>query len=356
MTRTAASGWRGYQRIAPDSVEVLAGALREATEARLLVQVIGGGTRQGYGSPPSPDIVLEMGGLSGIEEWDPDDLTVTVKAGTPVAELEATLAERGQTAVLPEMPGVSTVGGVIAVGVSSLRRARLLGTRERMLEVRLVTGDGRVVRGGGRVVKNVSGYDLPRLVVGAFGSLGVITSVCLKLWPKPRAMAMVTVEDLEAASRATRPLAVLDDNGVLRVYLWGTPEEVASTSSQLGGVVTEGHVWPDDPEGPYRWSLRVPPALTKAGVDRLPPGWSHLAVHGAGDIRAASDHAQGAAELRGWAESNGGALVMVDRPPEHRDGLDPWGSPPPGLDIQHRLIAAFDPVRILNPGRLPGGL
>ena len=115
-------------------------------------------------------------GLAGIEEWDPDDLTVTVGAGTKVADLEATLSERSQTAVLPEVPGASTVGGVISAGVSALRRARLLGTRERMLEVRLVTGDGRIVRGGGRVVKNVSGYDLPRLVVGAFGSLGVITS------------------------------------------------------------------------------------------------------------------------------------------------------------------------------------
>ena len=107
-------------------------------------------------------LVVEMSGIAGIEEWDPDDLTVTVGAGTPVAELESALAERAQTAVLPEVPGASTVGGVISAGVSSLRRARLLGTRERMLEVRLVTGDGRVVRGGGRVVKNVSGYDLRR--------------------------------------------------------------------------------------------------------------------------------------------------------------------------------------------------
>lgn len=356
MTETADGGWEQYQRVTPGTVDVLASVLRRATESSSIVQVVGGGTRQGYGSPATPDIVLDMSGLSGIEEWDPDDLTVTVGAGTPVAELESALAERSQTAVLPEVPGRSTVGGVISAGVSSLRRARLLGTRERMLEVRLVTGDGRVVRGGGRVVKNVSGYDLPRFVVGAFGSLGVITSVCLKVWPKPRASATVTIEDLAVATRVTRPLAVLDDNGMKRVFLWGPPEEVAATSARLGGDVSEGHQWPADPMAAFRWSLRVPPALTASAVERLPSGWGYLAVHGAGDIRAASDDPAGAADLRHWAENAGGALVVVESPSDGRNGLDPWGTPPPGLEIQRRLIAQFDPARIINPGRLPGGL
>jgi glycolate oxidase FAD binding subunit len=354
MAVTEAAGG-APQHHSPDNLETLAETLRHASENRRVVQVIGGGTRHGYGSPPPPDIVLGMSGFSGIEEWDPDDLTVTVGAGTPVAELESLLAERAQTAVLPEVPGRSTIGGVIAAGVSSLRRGRLLGTRERMLEVRLVTGDGRVVRGGGRVVKNVSGYDLPRLVVGAFGALGVIFSVCLKLWPVPRAAATITIDDPDLTGKVTRPLAVLDDNGVLRVFLWGTPEEVAATGARLGGVMSEGHDWPSDPEGPYRWSLRVPPALTGPALERLPDGWRHLAVHGAGDVRAASDNPEGAMDLRSWAEGVGGALVSVARPPDD-DVLDPWGTPPPGLDIQRRLIAQFDPARVINPGRLPGGI
>ena len=352
---TGAAGG-GPERAAPSSVEDLTGILKGATEEQRVVNVVGGGTRQGYGSPPPAALVVEMTGLAGIEVWDPDDLTVTVGAGTPVAELEAALAERAQTAVLPEVPGASTVGGVISAGVSSLRRARLLGTRERMLEVRLVTGDGRVVRGGGRVVKNVSGYDLPRLVVGAFGSLGVITSVCLKLWPKPPASATVAIGDIEAAKRVKRPLAVLERNGVVEVFLWGTPEEVIASSGRLGGQVADGHRWPADPEGPFRWSVRVPPALTGPAIDRLPNGWDYLAVHGAGDIRAASHSADGAEGLRMWAEGSGGALVVTDAPVGGLDGLDPWGSPPPGMEIQRRLIAQFDPGRVLNPGRLPGGL
>lgn len=356
MTAAAGSGTSGRPKIVPTDVEEVVSLLREATDSGSVVQVVGGGTRQGYGVLTPPDIVLEMSGLSGIEEWDPDDLTVTVGAGTKVADLEGELSTRSQTAVLPEVPGASSVGGVISAGVSSLRRARLLGTRERMLEVRLVTGDGRVVRGGGRVVKNVSGYDLPRLVVGAFGSLGVITSVCLKLWPKPPAAATVTVDALDVAASVRRPLAVLEHDGSIDVFLWGTREEVESTSSRLGGVVSQGHRWPADPTGPYRWSLRVPPALTTDGLARLPEGWRHLAIHGAGEIRAASEGAEGAADLRGWAEGAGGALVVVEAPSEGPDGLEPWGRLPPGLEIQRRLIAQFDPARIINPGRLPGGL
>jgi glycolate oxidase FAD binding subunit len=356
MTAAAGSGPSDQRKIVPTGVDEVASVLREATASGSVVQVVGGGTRQGYGAPHPADLMLEMSGLSGIEEWDPDDLTVTVGAGTPVAELEGELSTRSQTAVLPEVPGVSTVGGVISAGVSSLRRARLLGTRERMLEVRLVTGDGRVVRGGGRVVKNVSGYDLPRLVVGAFGSLGVITSVCLKLWPKPPAAATITIDRLDVAARVRRPLAVLEHAGTIDVFLWGTHEEVEATSARLDGVAREGHVWPGDPVGRYRWSLRVPPAHTSEGLTRLPDGWSHLAIHGAGEIRAASEGPEGAEDLRGWAEGVGGALVVVDAPMGGLDGLDPWGRPPPGLDIQKRLIAQFDPGRVINPGRLPGGL
>ena len=344
----------GATHLTPASTDELCGVLREASEKGLKVTVVGGGTRQGYGSPVEPDLVVNMSGFADIETWDPDDLTVTLGAGTPVAELEAMLAARSQSAVLSEVPGDSTVGGSIAAGISSLRRARLLGTRERMLEVTLITGDGRVVRAGGRVVKNVSGYDIPRLVVGSFGSLGVIVSVCLKLWPAPRASATVTIDDLETASQVKRPLAVLEENQRRRVFLWGTPEEVEASASRLGDDHVDGLDWPADPAGPHRWSLRVPPAQTSEAIGRLPDDWRYLAIHGAGEIRAASASTEDAPDLREWAEGTGGSLVVVEAP----DGaqFDPWGKPPPALELQRRLIAEFDPARIINAGRLPGGL
>lgn len=341
--------------LSPRSVDDVAMALRHAYEHGLKVQVLGGGTHSGYGSPEQPDIVMSMDRLDEVETWEPDDLTIVAGAGARVGDIEAMLAEKNQTAVLPEVPGQSTLGGTVAAGVSSLRRGRLFATRERVLEATVVTGDGRLVRSGGRVVKNVTGYDLHRLHVGAFGSLGVLVSVCLKLWPTPPAAATVTVSDLQQARNAVRPLAVLEDNESIRVYVWGTDREVEAKVEHLGGEHSPGHTWPPDPMGEFTWSLRVPPARTSEALGLVPDGWSYLAVHGVGDIRLASDSASGASDLRSWAESVSGNLVLTGRPPGF-DRLDPWGSPPAGLDIQRALIDQFDPKRIINPGRLPGGI
>ena len=346
----------GALTLAPSTNEEVVAVLRHATMSKKVVQVWGGGTRQGYGTPRIPDIVMSMANLADVEAWDPDDLTVVVGAGIAVSALEKQLGERSQTAVLPERPGASTVGGVISAAVSSLRRGRLLGTRERILETTVVTGDGRIVRAGGRVVKNVTGYDLPRLMVGAFGALGVITSVCLKLWPVPPAAATVEIADLDVASKVARPLAVLQTNADTSVFVWGTESEVDALAARLGGRATSGLAWPADPDGVFRWSLRVPPADTSEAVSRLPAGWQYLAVHGVGEVRAASDSVKGASELRDWAEVQGGQLVVVDSPARSLGEFDPWGAPPPGLGIQRGLIAQFDPARIINPGRLPAGL
>jgi glycolate oxidase FAD binding subunit len=341
--------------VSPRSVDDVIKILRIASDQDLKVQVLGGGTHSGYGLPERPDIVLSMDRLGEVERWEPDDMTIVAGAGARVADIESMLTGKNQTAVLPEVPGHSTLGGVIAAGVSSLRRGRLFGTRERVLEATVVTGDGRVVRSGGRVVKNVTGYDLHRLHVGAFGSLGVLVSVCLKLWPTPPAAATVTVNELAQAKAAVRPLAVLEDSDSVRVYIWGTKPEVEAKAEHLGGEFEEGHSWPGDPTGDFTWSLRVPPAMTSESLRRLPDGWRYLAVHGVGEIRLGSDTADGAAELRFWAETLQGHLVNTSRPPGF-DDLDPWGAPPPGLKLQKALIHQFDPNRVINPGRLPGGL
>lgn len=349
-----ASSGRDPDRVEPGSPAEVAEVLRDASRDGLVVQVEGGGGHSGYGDPVPPDLVLSTAGLAGIEEWEPDDLTVVARAGTSVAELEAELGRRNQTAVLPEHPGASTLGGVVAAGVSALRRGRLYGTRERILEITAVTGDGRVVRSGGRVVKNVTGYDLHRLHFGAFGSLGVIVGLCLKLWPVPRAAATVEVGTADEASVVSRPLAVLESDGRVSVMLWGTEAEVSAVAGRLGGRTRPGLHWPRDPGGAHRWSLRVPPALTGDAIQRLPPGWGHLAIHGVGEVRLGSGDARGAADLRSWAESVGGRLVVVESPPGSE--IEPWGAPPPAVELQRRLIAAFDPARVLNPGRLPAGL
>jgi glycolate oxidase FAD binding subunit len=339
--------------LAPKTVRDVESILRYCTEKDLVVQVWGGGTHSGYGDPAKPDFVMSMERMGEVETWEPDDLTIVLGAGARVDQVEAMLAERNQSLVFPERSRGASIGGVIAAGVSSLRRGRLYATRERVLEVTMVTSDGRVVRSGGRVVKNVTGYDLHRLVVGAFGALGVIVSVCLKLWPTPPGAATVEVDDPERAGAIARPLSVLETEGRTLVYLQGTEAEVAAQVDRLGGRSVPGHDWPADPEGTWEWSLRVPPALTSDAVVRLPSDWRHLALHGVGEIRAASDSHEGAGDLRAWAEGFGGNLVVTKGDPAL---FDPWGKPPAGLGLQRRIVAEFDPRRILNPGRLPGGV
>ena len=181
--------------LAPASGEDAAPILAFAAEHALAVRFWGGGTHRGMGYPIAPDILMSTHRMNAVIDWQVDDLTVTVQPGVRVADLEAKLQQHRQTAVLPEEPGESTVGGAVAAGVSGWRRLRYGPTRDRALEVRLATGDGRLVRGGGRLVKNVTGYDLPRLATGSFGSLGLIAEMCLKLWPLPPESAMLQVDD-----------------------------------------------------------------------------------------------------------------------------------------------------------------
>ena len=165
----------------------------------------------------------------------------------------------------PETPGAATVGGVLAAAISGYRRARYGPTRDRILEVTVVTGDGRIVKAGGRVVKNVTGYDLPRLVVGSLGSLGVIVSACLKLWPLPAASATITLDDPVLAGSVYRPLAVLSDLDRTRVFVaaptprssrrrcaWVAPVRKVSDGRRLAGDTT--------------WSLRVPPSMVDSAL------------------------------------------------------------------------------------------
>jgi glycolate oxidase FAD binding subunit len=338
----------------PKDVDDVVRIVKAATESRTPVRVWGGGTRQRMGSAPGEGWTVSTTRLGQIDAWEPDDLTVVAGAGIEVGELESRLASRNQTAVLPERPGAATLGGVLATGRAPLRRARLLGVRERVLEVTLVTGDGRVVRSGGRVVKNVSGFDLHRAVVGAFGSLGIIVQVCLKLWPLAKASATIRVDDPETVAKVKRPLALLETPDGMSLFVTGTDSDVTDTVERVGGDAIEGLDWPDDPVGDFIWSLRVPPALTGKAVNRAAP-WRYLAIHGAGEVRLASDTTDGAGDLRLWAEEVGGALVLVDHPGD-ASPIDPWGTPPETLDLQRNLIAQFDPARVLNPGRLPGGI
>ncbi len=346
----------GALGVVPSSAEEVALVMRVASGARMPVQIWGGGTHQGYGASVHPVLVVSTRNLQNLV-WSPDDLTVTVGAGVRVADLEERLRTGAQTAVLPEDPGEATVGGVVAAGISGYRGLRYGPTRDRVLGATLVTGDGRIVHGGGTVVKNVSGYDLPRLVVGSFGRLGIITEVTLKVWPRMQATATVAVERAEEALASTyRPLAVLEADGQGSVVLGGHPAMVEAQVEALGGNAEQGEVWPAPLATAVRCEVRVPARATAEAIDHVPAGWRYRARFGVGLVRIGADEADAGTlgELRTWVESVGGRLVVAAAPPSL--GLDPWGTPPAGVEIQRRLIAGFDPAGISNSGRLPGGV
>lgn len=346
--------------VAPNSVEQAAEIMRAATDHEQKILIWGGGTHQGHGYPVDADIVLSTHRLTEVVEWIPDDLTLVVEAGAKVADVEAMLAEKGQTAVLPETPGGATVGGTIAAGVSGWRRLRYGPTRDRVLETVMATGDGRVVRAGGRLVKNVTGYDLPRLATGSYGSLGMIGQVCLKLWPIGARLAGVPVGDAAVARKvAYRPLAIIETETGATAYFAGTPEEIDAQAEALGGKAVDDPRWPRSLDSPWRVSLRVPGGLVTDAVARVRrvDGARFRAAHGVGEIIVGFVDLPEPwfSDTRAWAEEMGGALVITNRPVDG-DGPDPWGTPPGSMPLQRAVKAAFDPVGISNPGRLPGGL
>ncbi len=219
----------------------------------------------------------------------------------------------------------------------------------------MATGDGRVVRGGGQVVKNVSGYDLPRLMCGSLGALGVIARVCLKLWPIGAATATVEVDDAATAlAVAQRPLAVLETIEGVSVYLAGTAAEVEAQAVALGGSKRDGLHWPAPPAGAAVVSVRVPPADTGLARSWVAGLGEAVASHGVGEVVVAGDQMseEALAEVRSAAEARGGSVVVLDGDP----GIDPWGTAPATVELQRRIKTAFDPLRVLVPGRLPGGI
>src|SRR5262249_31184397 len=153
-----------------------------AVAAADAVQPVGARTQWETGNPPGPGV--EVAAPAGIVRYEPDDLTVTVGAGTTFAEVDAALAEHGQECPLDPRDPAATIGGIVATGLSGVRRLRHGPLRDHVLEIRFVTGDGRVVKGGGPTVKNVTGYDLPRVFVGSYGTLGVLVQLTLRCRPR----------------------------------------------------------------------------------------------------------------------------------------------------------------------------
>jgi glycolate oxidase FAD binding subunit len=193
--------------------------------------------------------------------YQPAEMTVRVRAELVVAALDAALAEHGQMCPLdPADPTAATVGVVLAAGESGIRRLRYGPLRDTLLEVRYLSADGRMVKAGGPVVKNVSGFDLCRLMVGSRGTLGAITEAVLRVQPRPAVSRwlMGAGDPFAARRRLFRPSSILWDGEMTWVLLEGHPADVAAEASALGAGFVDAAGPPSLP--PHRWSLR-PSAL-----------------------------------------------------------------------------------------------
>ena len=261
------------------------------------------------------------------------------------------LGAAGQECPLDPRDAAATIGGVIAAGLSGHRRLRYGPLRDMVLEVRLVTADGNLVRGGAPVVKNVTGYDLPRLIVGSLGTLAVIVQATLRCRPLPAATAWLTIEELPdtVRSRLFAPSALLWDGARTHLLLEGDARDVDVQLATAGGSPSARPEWP---HGPHRGRISIRPgAVVELGraLDAV-DGCRWIAEAGVGTVHVATDRAESLHATRAAAHAAGGWLLREAGGGENFDG---FGRDLPDHAIARRLKDAFDPTGKLSPGRLP---
>jgi glycolate oxidase FAD binding subunit len=353
-------------------VDQVAGAREQGTP----LDIYGGGTKRFYGESPA-GVPLDVKPLTGIVCYEPTELVVTARAGTPLRDLEAALAEQGQCLPFepPRFAPGGTVGGMVAAGLSGPARASVGSVRDHVLGVSLLNGRGEILTFGGQVTKNVAGYDVSRLMVGSLGILGVICDVSLKVLPMSVATQTLSfdwgeAQALEALSRwAAQPLPINGSawyGGQLRVRLAGARAAVAAACERLGGERLEtsaAQAWwlsvrDQSAEffvigekslagGEAVWRLSVPaatPMLSLSGEQFIEWGgaqrwWKTGAP--AATVRDAAAAAGGHATLIKGTDRSSGVFAPLSAVL---------------MRVHQRLKQAFDPERIFNPGRLYQGL
>jgi glycolate oxidase FAD binding subunit len=385
----------------PASEEEAAEAMRACARDRMRLAFVGGGTDLGLGNPPAGlDAVVRTARLSQVLEHSPHDQIVRVGAGITLSALQAHLAPHGQRLALdPPFPDRATAGGILCANAFGPLRASRGSARDLVIGISLVRADGVVARGGGKVVKNVAGFDLPRVLFGSLGTLGLVTAVNFRLHPLPEAAATVLFAGLSPAQvrQVSREVlaaqvepaasAALARDGRLDLAVRfegfgpGVSGQVdrlleAARRAALGGERLSpdaaAALWARQAaareRGPFRARLAAPPrALEQAAaalatlLRALPGGdgvwYPSLGLGFAGGEPAAPEAlASAASDARGALSALGGSLVVNDAPPEVRARLDAWGPPPATLPLMRRLKAQLDPEGRLAPGRFVGGI
>jgi glycolate oxidase FAD binding subunit len=406
--------------VLPGSKEEVAAVLLAAGEADLPVTPWGGGTKMGIGAPPQRlGLVLGLKRLNRLLEHEPGDLTATVQAGMTLGALQRELGTRGQWLSLdPAHADEATLGGIVSSNAAGPRRHLYGACRDLVIGLTVVTAAGTLVKGGGKVVKNVAGYDLPKLFVGAFGTLGVIVEATVKLRPRPDADRMVVARfaSLKEAGSAARAVmgsdllpSALDlvDGETLRALELGGPDGAALLIG-VDGIAEQVHWQCTEVERMLRlqglvdarvldadardaaWRARgglgrgafpetaavmrwvVLPAQVADVMEQgmgvalragLPVA---LAAHaGVGVVEAVLAGGEGAdatkvsdvlIEWRTLVRAAGGQALVESAPLAIKERVPVWDDLGPALRIMRRIKSQLDPSGLLNPGRFAGGI
>jgi len=355
------------------ALQALVDRVRAARVDRTRLAIRGGGSKDFYGEAAQGE-TLDVTGLRGVSSYEPTELVVTARCGTPLAELEAMLAERGQCLPFepPHFGRAATVGGMVAAGLAGPPRAAVGGVRDYVLGATLLSGRAEVLSFGGQVIKNVAGYDVSRILAGSMGALGVVCEVSLKVLPRARATATLRFETGQAAAIermsvwAGQPLPVNASawwNDTLVVRLQGAMAAVDAAVARLGGerigADPASAFWvglreqtdeffagalreSQDNPASRLWRLSLPqttPPLALPGESLLEWGGAQRWLVSAAPVATVRDAA---------ARAGGHATVFRG---DKADGV--FTSPAPALAlIQRRLVQAFDPDGVYAGGRL----
>jgi len=337
--------------------------VQTAAKKRMALHIRGGGTKDFYGRRTNGQ-ALDVGRHRGILSYEPTELVITARAGTPLAEIEAALAEKNQMLGFepPAFGATATLGGTVASGLSGPRRPWAGSARDFVLGTTILNGQGDILRFGGQVMKNVAGFDVSRLMVGALGTLGVLLDLSLKVLPRPeteQTLALVMAPDRAIAamnewSRQPLPLSAAAHVGeTLYMRISGTASALRAARARLGGEPMEKGVelWRGINEQQRQffegqqplWRLSVPSATPH--VD-LPGKWL---IDWGGARRWLKSNAP-VADIRRAADAAGGHATLFRSGDRNVEVFHPL--PPPLATLHRRLKRSFDPTGILNPGRL----
>lgn len=366
-------------------------AVQTAREWRSPLEILAGGSKRAFGRPAvTMGSVLDVSGLAGIVAYEPEELILTARPGTPVAEIEAVLAQRHQRLgfeppdwgpLLGAGAGLGTIGGAISCDANGPARVRCGAVRDSLLGFRGVNGFGEAFKAGGKVVKNVTGFDIPKLVCGAFGTLCVLTEVTLRVFPKPSLTATLAVRDLSAEDGFTLLRKVwsspLDATGLafsrgtalIRLEGEAAPlaEKCAMLRALIGGRLAEdlgeagdiafraigsGEVFADTPFDV--WRAFVPPASAAAVAAEIDaPLW--LADWAGGLLWLGT--LPGSDGVRDIVRHAGGHAVLLRADEETRERVAVFAAEDPDrAALTRRVKAAFDPLSLFNPGRMWDGV